>query len=235
MTMTQPGSSQVSRRPAGLALIGSLMGGLLAGCAGSAAAGPPASPVAATAVRAATAAPAPCWQGGAPCVSTTVEISVRAPIDHVFAFVVAEDVLPRVLKRFGPVPAVVGTRILSGPWERVGALREVHTADGGRLHERITHFNPPRPDRPGPATFAYRIFDFQNQLRRLAWQGVGYWIFEARTTKDGRPETHLRWTYSFQPRSAAGEVALRGIIPTFYRGYMKQCLVEIQRQSAVWR
>src|SRR5262249_37453935 len=68
-------------------------------------------------------------------VSTTVSMTINAPIQDVFHFVVAEDVLPKVLRRYGPIPPVIETRVLHGPWERVGADRSVLLGDGGTLHE----------------------------------------------------------------------------------------------------
>ena len=58
-------------------------------------------------------------------VNSNVEAEIGASIDQVFDYTVAENVLPKVLHGYGPFPAVVGTKILIGPWEQVGALRFV--------------------------------------------------------------------------------------------------------------
>jgi hypothetical protein len=145
--------------------------------------------------------------------STTVKAVIRAPISDVFAFAVAQDVLPKVLKRYGPVPAIVGTQVLHGPWETVGADRRVFIDGGGSLHEQITHFERPE-------YFAYQINDFQRtMLRGLARRAVGSWIFT-----DLGGSTGIEWTYSFEPTTAVLRPVDSLFVQTFYRGYMTQCL-----------
>jgi hypothetical protein len=145
-------------------------------------------------------------------VSTTVTTTIRAPLDQVFRFLVAEDVLPKLLHRHGPIPAVIGTRLIDGPWERVGAARQVLLAGGGTLHEQITELRP-------PTAFAYRIDDLHTPLGALAAGGRGRWSF----AQDGA-DTRLSWTYEFDGRSRWTRPFLALLVHTFYRGYMKQAL-----------
>jgi hypothetical protein len=149
--------------------------------------------------------------------STLVTATIRAPIEQVFAYTVAEDVLPKVLKRYGPIPSIAGTKILHGPWERVGADRRVLMAGGGSLHEQITAF-----ERPG--SFTYQVDDFQDTpLRALARRGVGNFTF-----REVGGATQVDWTYSFEPKSALTHPLLSVFVGTLYRGFMQQALGRIR-------
>lgn len=54
-------------------------------------------------------------------LTCTVERGAHALVRRLFDEVVAEDVLPKVLHRYGPIPAVVGTEWLTGPWSTSGS------------------------------------------------------------------------------------------------------------------
>jgi hypothetical protein len=145
--------------------------------------------------------------------STTVTWVIHAPIEQVFSAAVAEDVLPKVLHSYGPVPAVTGTLPLHGPWETVGADRVVLLEGGGRLHEQITAFTR-------PSSFAYQIDEFEGTaLRTFARRASGNWVF---TEVEGG--TRIEWTYAFEPRACVARPVLAVFASTFYRGYMKQAL-----------
>ena len=56
--------------------------------------------------------------------SHTVSRDTAATVERIFDVVVAEDVLPKVLHRWGPIPAVTGTRDLTGPWDTPGLAQD---------------------------------------------------------------------------------------------------------------
>ncbi len=58
-----------------------------------------------------------------PTVAITLRATIRASLEHVFDFVVAEDVLPKVLLGYGPLPAVTSTSDLHGRWDQPGSYR----------------------------------------------------------------------------------------------------------------
>jgi hypothetical protein len=136
----------------------------------------------------------------------------------VFDFVVAEDVLPKVLLGYGPLPPVVSTSGHTGPWDQVGSRRIVHLRGGDRTGEEITAFE--RPEH-----FAYRVGDFSHALKYLASHGGGEWWFD-----ESRGSTLVRWTYSFTPRSPLLGPVLWAFVRTLWRGYMRVALDETRRQ-----
>jgi Polyketide cyclase / dehydrase and lipid transport len=137
----------------------------------------------------------------------------------VFDFIVAEDVLPKILLGYGPVPRVVGTSGNTGPWDLPGSRRTVHLGDGGTAQEEVTSFS--RPD-----YFAYRVSDFSNRLLRLlAREARGEWWFTA--TGGG---TAIRWRYAFVARSVAVFPLLFAFAHVLWRGYMRVCLDAAQTQ-----
>lgn len=151
-------------------------------------------------------------------VAITRTAVIAAPPDEVFAFIAAEDVLPKVLTGYGPLPAVVGTSANTGPWDRPGSARLVHLADDTTAREQLTHH-------AAPTAFAYRVWDFGNPVvNSLATQARGEWEFEA--VAGG---TKVTWTYTFTARNAAAALPLSGITAVLWRGYMDVCLENTER------
>jgi hypothetical protein len=144
-------------------------------------------------------------------VSYTVNRLVSVGVESLFDTVVAEDVLPKVLHRWGPVPAVVGTRDLTGPWTEPGSERTVVLDDGSTARERLTLWERPR-------RFEYVVDRFSSPLGRLIDHATGAWEFDNRGSASS-----FRWMYSFHPRSVAAMVPLQLLIRTAWARYMGQC------------
>jgi hypothetical protein len=136
---------------------------------------------------------------------------VSVGVELLFDTVVAEDVLPKVLRRWGPIPGVVGTRDLTGPWTTPGSKRTVVLEDGSTARERLQVWQ--RPER-----FEYVVDRFTSPLGRLVDHATGAWEFEDRGTT-----WSFRWTYSFQPRSFAASLPLQLLVRTAWARYMAQC------------
>jgi Polyketide cyclase / dehydrase and lipid transport len=151
-------------------------------------------------------------------ISITRKIVLVHKPEIVFNFVAAEDVLPKVLTGYGPLPSVVKTSENTGPWTIAGSARRVHLADKSVLREQLTHYEPSK-------YFAYRVFDFGNPLlRTLASEGKGEWIFSQ--VPEG---TLVTWTYTFSAKNALTAIPLSGITQLLWRGYMNVCLDNIAR------
>ena len=146
-----------------------------------------------------------------PTVSHTVRRTATTSLDLLFDTVVAEDVLPKVLHRWGPVPAVVGTRDVTGPWDTPGSSRTVVLGDGSTAREQVLLWKR-------PTQFEYRVDGFTSPLGRMVDHAIGSWTF----TGDERGSA-FEWTYSFHTRGRAAAVALRAFVPTAWARYMAQC------------
>jgi Polyketide cyclase / dehydrase and lipid transport len=144
-------------------------------------------------------------------VSHTVSRRVGVGIERLFDTVVAEDVLPKVLHRWGPIPAVVGTRDLTGPWTTPGSERTVVLGDGSTARERLLVWERPR-------RFEYVVDRLTSPLGRFVDHATGLWDFD-----DGGADASFRWTYSFHPRSPVARVPLRLVVRTAWARYMAQC------------
>ncbi len=145
-------------------------------------------------------------------ITATVEAEMDATVARVFDFVVAEDVLPRVLTGYGLVPAVVGTSGNTGPWDIPGSVRTVHLKGGDTAQEEVTEW-------VRPSYFAYRVSKFTFALKHLATEGRGQWWVEPR---NGR--THVRWTYTFIPKGPVSALMLHLFVRMQWAGYMRVCL-----------
>ncbi len=145
--------------------------------------------------------------------SITREAILPGSIEAVFDFIAAEDVLPKILTGYGPLPAVVGTSENTARWDKPGASRMIHLKDGSTLREQVTHYARAN-------YFAYRVWDFGNPIiRLLATGGRGEWTFSK-----AEGGTRVVWTYYFTARNMAAFVPLKAIVFVLWRGYMNICL-----------
>jgi hypothetical protein len=144
-------------------------------------------------------------------ISHTVRRHADVDVERLFDVVVAEDVLPKVLHRWGPVPAVVGTTDLSGPWNAPGSARTVLLGDGSSAREQLLVWER-------PARFEYRVDSFTSVLGRLVSYALGAWEFS-----ESRGQSAFVWTYTFYSRSRAEAIPLRIFVPTAWARYMAQC------------
>ncbi len=150
-------------------------------------------------------------------VSITRTAILPGSPDRVFAFITAEDVLPKVLTGYGPLPAVIRTSEQTGHWDVPGSMRRVHLADGSSVREQVTAY-------VSPTSFAYRVWDFEHPvIRRLASQARGDWTF---VPESGG--TRVVWTYTFVAQSGVAALPLAAITQVLWRGYMDVCLQNAQ-------
>lgn len=133
------------------------------------------------------------------------------PLERLFDVVVAEDVLPKVLHRWGPIPGVRDTADLTGPWDTPGSSRKVRLEDGSSAHETLLRWER-------PSAFAYRVEEMTNPLGRLVDHAMGEWEFAATATG-----SRFRWTYTFTPRTAATGPLLRLFVAVAWARYMSGC------------
>jgi hypothetical protein len=147
-----------------------------------------------------------------PTVSHTVRRAAAVNVEQLFDTVVAEDVLPKVLHRWGPVPAVVGTRDLTGAWDTPGSQRTVELGDGSTACEELLLWERPR-------RFEYRVDRFTSPLGRMVDHAIGTWSF----AEGGDTGSAFEWTYSFHATHALAAVPLRAFVPTAWARYMSQC------------
>jgi hypothetical protein len=149
--------------------------------------------------------------------SATIEANVDTDIVNLFDVVTAEDVLPKVLKRFGFVPPVISTSGNTGPWDKPGSSRTVHLAGDTSAREEVTAFERPR-------YFAYRVDNFTFAVRHLAKFATGEWWFE----RDGAG-SHLRWTYTFHAKGRLTAALLTFFVRMQWQGYMRGCILNTGR------
>lgn len=143
--------------------------------------------------------------------SHTVTRDTTATVERIFDVVVAEDVLPKVLHRWGPIPAVTATRDLTGPWDTPGSQRTVVLGDGSTAREEVLVWERPR-------RFEYRVDRITGVLGRRVDHAIGVWEFA--TTADGAA---FEWTYTFHPRNRTGAALLAVLARTAWARYMAAC------------
>ncbi len=138
--------------------------------------------------------------------------------------VAAKIDLTLIFKRFGPLPAVVGSHDQTGPWDVVGQSRKPQLGDGTSAFEELTAWH-------APWYFEYEVSRFTHPLLRSLVSGArGDWKFTP-VTAGG---TQITWTYSFRPLRYR-KTAVRLLIAPLWRGYMRRalerCVDEVERQA----
>jgi hypothetical protein len=147
----------------------------------------------------------------------TAEMLAKAPLDWTWSVLVPIDP-SRFYPKHGPIPATIGVREQSGPWDTVGQTRKLLLADGGHVIETITNVEPNH-------FFAYELTDFQKLFKRLVDHARAEWTYTEQP--DG---TLVHWTYTFYPHKRWGwAVAL--IVRLWWDPYMRQVLPEIVHEA----
>ena len=149
--------------------------------------------------------------------TAAAEMVAATPLDWTWDVLTPIDPA-RFYPTFGPLPATVGVREQSGPWDTVGQTRRLLLSDGGHVIETIT-------DVERNAFFAYELTDFQRLFKRLVVSARSEWTF---TAVNGGTLVH--WTYEFFPRPRWGWlVAL--IVRLWWDPYMRSVLPEIVHEA----
>lgn len=148
-------------------------------------------------------------------VSVTQAFFVPYPIEDVFVFVSADDVLPKILTGYGMLPGVTSVSEVSGPWDRPGSHRIVHLADGSTLRERLT-------DYIRLSYFAYEVSNPSFALKHLMTKARGQFRFES---VDGG--TAVKWTYTFYAKNRVTRMPLMFFVRSQWKGYMNTCVANI--------
>jgi hypothetical protein len=150
-------------------------------------------------------------------VAHTVSRELGAGVEATFDVVVAEDVLPKVLHRWGPVPGVRGTRGLTGPWDAPGSSRTVLLEDGNTAREQLLVWER-------PARFEYRVDQLTSALGLLIDHALGSWEFGS-----AAGGSWFRWTYAFVGRGPVSAMLLVPVVRIAWAPYMEQCAEETVR------
>lgn len=152
-------------------------------------------------------------------ISITRSLTLPVSANLAFELITADDVLPKVLTGYGPLPAVEKTSGYSDNWNSPGVRRTVHLSDGSSLTETITKIDDNR-------FYSYEISDFNHPiLKRLAKKGIGRWNFE--NTNEG---VKIDWTYEFISVNRFSAIPLWMMTRTLWKGYMDVCLNNIEEQ-----
>ena len=152
--------------------------------------------------------------------AVTQQIHVPGRLENVFDFLVAEDVLPKILSGYGLLPGIVSTSHVSGPWDQPGSTRMVHLADGSTVREGVTHYQRAR-------YFAYCIWQPTFALKYLMSGAVGQFWFEQQGD-----EVEVAWTYTFAARNRIARLPLWLFVQAQWKGYMAVCMANIARHFA---
>lgn len=152
-------------------------------------------------------------------VTITLTERVDAPVQKVFDFVTAKNVLPKILLGYGILPRVVSTSESVGPWDEPGSFRTVHLSNRTSAREELTEYKP-------FDYFAYRTSDFTSVLKYVVRQGRGQWRF----TPDGLG-TRIVWTYTFTASHWFMKTVLEIFVSLLWRGYMRGALRQVKAQT----
>lgn len=146
---------------------------------------------------------------------TKITMIVDAPIDSAFNYIVPVS-LPRIFKRYKNLPAVSRTDEKE-TWIKAGLTRTVYFEDGSTSKETLLTVVP-------YTSFSYRIEDFTSQLRFLAKQIEGDWLF----TDLGAGKTKIEWTYKVVPKNFLARGLIKLVLLKNIRGLLTNALTTLK-------
>lgn len=152
-----------------------------------------------------------------------VQISVSAHVDAPVArvFDTAASIDPHALiRRHGPLPAIVDTQGHDAPWSAVGQIREHTLSDNSSVCEELTAFMEGQ-------TFAYRLTGFTGPFAPLAREARADWHF----TQAAWGRTRIDWTYVFTATGPLAEPFLWFVVKLFWPGYLKAALTRVREKA----
>jgi hypothetical protein len=141
--------------------------------------------------------------------SRIVALSVEETFDAVLPLPLEEI----FVRRYGPIPAIRGTR-QQGAWGTPGQTRTIELADPGTMQETLTVVE--RPQR-----FGYRIGEVTGPMKLLVSRVEGMWSFD--------PEgagTRITWAWEVHPTSV-GRLAMP-LFGRLWRGYARRSLAHLE-------
>lgn len=151
-------------------------------------------------------------------ITRVAHIEISSPVEEVFAYISAEESLPKFLKRYGPIHGIARWESHKGPWAFEGAYRTLHFEGGDTLREELIAFQP-------PVYFAYSISEFSSSARHLADIAYGEFSFEGAEKK-----TYVSWRYTFKPKNFFTAILLSLFMSLYFKPYMQQGL-EISKKD----
>jgi Polyketide cyclase / dehydrase and lipid transport len=149
-------------------------------------------------------------------VQISVSQTVLAAKRHVFDTAASIDAR-RLIRKHGPLPAIVEVDGHDAPWSAIGQRRRHTLSDNSSVNEELVAFT-------GGETFAYRITNFTGPFAPLVREARGEWHF----TTTGADCCRIDWTYFFTPNGPITEPALWFIVKLFWPGYLKSALSRVK-------
>ena len=143
---------------------------------------------------------------------TTVIMTINAPIDSAFNYIVPVD-LSHIFKRHKNLPAIIRTDE-SEKWIKAGLSRTVYFEDGSTAKETLLTVVP-------HTSFSYKIEGFTSQLRFLAKRIEGNWTF----TDLGSGQTKIEWTYKVIPKNLFARGLINLMLLKNIRGLLTNALI----------
>lgn len=151
-------------------------------------------------------------------VYTETSIEIFSSPENVFDKSTELDMLPKVFKGFGLIPAILKIELAEGNELKEGCIRKIYNSDKSILDEKVITFK--RPERQ-----TYQLikgFTFPNTL--LVILGQGDWIYKA--TEKG---TLITWKYYFELTTPIVFPIGYLIVNFFMNKAMSNCLVELKK------
>ena len=150
-------------------------------------------------------------------LEVVVSTEVDAAPERAFDFAAANEVFPRILRAYGPIPGIASIEMLDGARLAAGSRRRVLMTDGTEILEELLAYDRPQRHR-------YRWLNAPKPpFSLLVSRGEGDWIFRAAGSG-----TRIEWTYTFDLTSPLVALPAKLVLAIFKR-WMQRGLDEVAR------
>lgn len=153
-------------------------------------------------------------------IQTEAEITLARPVADVFDFAVAAEELPRVLRKWGPIPGVIGVVVEGDGILRKGSRRRISMSDRSEMVEEITAFS-----RPGHYSYHW-VTPPPMPFSLLVRTAVADWVFQSE-----REKTRIVWTYRLEITTPL-VYPIAVIVRALFQRWMQQGLMAVRTALA---
>lgn len=151
-------------------------------------------------------------------IHTSAQISIDAPIEHVFDCSIDCQNLPKFFTGYRAIPAILSATTTDGLPLHEGSTRIVQNSDGSAIEETIVSLQR-------PTLQAYKLVNgFKPPFSWLVRSASGRWLYQVIDSS-----TQINWQFEFEMQNVFAYVVFWTLIKHSFQTAQSICLANLKR------